>query len=405
MRRSPTTSPTTSRGRRVRAVCLIALVAVTLVPGSSAAAEGPVSTSDSGAPGDVITARPMTALVSPSAPMAANAWHILYRSTTVDGQPTEVSGTVLVPKSEYFGGPRPLIGFAVGTQGLADRCAPSQQLAVGTEYEAGLIDAMLKRGWAVAVTDYPGLGTPGDHSYVVGRALGRSVLDSMRAARRLPDAGLDADGPLAIFGYSEGGAAAGWAVQLQPDYAPDLPLAGAALGASPGRLLDLVPGLDGGDFMFLMLYTAIGYNAGYPELRLDDYLNPVGRNAVAALRETCLHEALALGQVLPKFVLEYVFDSPLDRPDWIRRLAENNLGGLAPATPVLLGAAREDQVVPQAQVRTIYREWCAMGVLAQFLDITSGEHAAGGLVFGPAGLAFLADRLDGKPLDGGAICA
>jgi hypothetical protein len=126
---------------------------------------------------------------------------------------------------------RPLIGYAIGSQGLADRCAPSKQLADGTEYEAGAIRAMLERGWVVALTDYPGLGTPGDHTYVVGQANGRAVLDSMRAARKLPQAGLADDGPLALFGYSEGGGATGAAVELQPTYAPDLPLKGAAVGA------------------------------------------------------------------------------------------------------------------------------------------------------------------------------
>ena len=59
---------------------------------------------------------------------------------------------------------------------------------------------------------------------VMGRHLGPSVLDSIRAARSLPAAGLDPEGPLGIYGYSEGGCAAGWALQLQPTYAPELNL-------------------------------------------------------------------------------------------------------------------------------------------------------------------------------------
>ena len=84
----------------------------------------------------------------------------------------------------------------------------------------------LARGWAVAITDYQGLGTPGDHTYMVGRALGPNVLDAMRAARKLSPAELPVDGPAAIMGYSEGGAAAAWAAQLQPVYAPDVRLGG-----------------------------------------------------------------------------------------------------------------------------------------------------------------------------------
>jgi hypothetical protein len=36
-------------------------------------------------------------------------------------------------------------------------------------------------------TDYPGLGTPGVHAYLMGESEGRAVLDSVRAARNLPD--------------------------------------------------------------------------------------------------------------------------------------------------------------------------------------------------------------------------
>lgn len=53
----------------------------------------------------------------------------------------------------------------------------------------------------VAVTDYPGLGTPGLHPYVVGKTNGRAVLDIMRAARNLPQTGLRADCATGIYGY------------------------------------------------------------------------------------------------------------------------------------------------------------------------------------------------------------
>jgi len=59
---------------------------------------------------------------------------------------------------------------------------------------------------------------------MVGRALGPNVLDVMRAARSLSPEELPPEGPAAIIGYSEGGAAAAWAGQLQPTYAPDVPL-------------------------------------------------------------------------------------------------------------------------------------------------------------------------------------
>ena len=43
-------------------------------------------------------------------------------------------------------------------------------LASGTEFEYPVFELALVRGWAVAVTDYEGLGTPGEHTDAVAVA-------------------------------------------------------------------------------------------------------------------------------------------------------------------------------------------------------------------------------------------
>ena len=62
----------------------------------------------------------------------------------------------------------------------------------------------LKRGYAIAQTDYQGLGTPGLHLYLIGHAEGASVVDIALAARRLDPS----IGRFAIAGHSQGGQAA-----------------------------------------------------------------------------------------------------------------------------------------------------------------------------------------------------
>src|SRR6266498_3548739 len=95
-----------------------------------------------------------------------------------------------------FPGTRPLVAYAPGTQGWGDQCAPSKSIAGGVFDELFAVDNLLAKGWAVVVTDYPGLGTPGPHLYNVGIAEGYAVLDSLRAAARLPEAGLSATAPV-----------------------------------------------------------------------------------------------------------------------------------------------------------------------------------------------------------------
>jgi hypothetical protein len=45
---------------------------------------------------------------------------------------------------------------------------------------------MVDRGYIVAATDYPGLGTPQTHPYLVGVSERRAVLNLARAAREPP---------------------------------------------------------------------------------------------------------------------------------------------------------------------------------------------------------------------------
>jgi acetyl esterase/lipase len=97
----------------------------------------------------------------------------------------------------------------------------------------GLSD-MLARGYVVVATDYPGLGTPGIHPYLIGVSEGRAVLDSVRAARDLPDAG--ASNRFAVWGHSQGGHASLYTGELAASYAPDLKLVGVA-GAAPATYL------------------------------------------------------------------------------------------------------------------------------------------------------------------------
>jgi len=345
-----------------------------------------------GLPGAVIRGQPMDAYLVPGVRLRARAWRILYRSTSATGEPTAVSGTVLLPGGRP-GGVRPLLGYAIGTHGIGDAAAPSRLLPRGLEWEAALIALALARGWAVAVTDYQGLGTPGDHTYMVGRALGPNVLDAMRAARALAPEELPADGPAAILGYSEGGAAAAWAAQLQPSYAPEIALAGVAAGAAAADVESAGPNVERGFFSFFMAYGGIGYAAAYPELDLDSYLTPKARKGIAALRESNVLQAALSG---PHFARAADLTQPnvLELPEWRRRLRENRLGSIAPAAPVLLHHARGDQIVSFGQSTRLRDDWRALGADVR-LYVTRGgvEHISGAVAGTPVALDWLARRL------------
>jgi pimeloyl-ACP methyl ester carboxylesterase len=342
-------------------------------------------------PGEVIRSERMDAYLGPGVRLRARAWRVLYRSTGATGEPTAVSGTVMLPRGK--GRVRSLIGYAIGTHGIGDAAAPSRLLPRGYEWEAGLMAMALARGWALAITDYQGLGTPGDHAYMVGRALGPNVLDAMRAARELAPEELPSDGPAAIIGYSEGGAAAAWAAQLQPTYAPDVSLHAVVAGAAAANVEVAGPSLDGTFFSFFMAYGGIGYAAAYPELELDPYLTPMARARIGALRESTILQAVLFG---PRYMHACELTDPnvLEMPAWRARLRENRLGTIAPEAPVLLHHARRDQIVSFQQSINLRDDWEKLGADVR-LYVTRGgvDHISGAVAGTPVALDWLARRL------------
>ena len=353
---------------------------------------------DTGQPGDIVSAAPAVFTMDPllHIPMpGVTATRVLYRSTNGTGGANVVSGTILIPALPYLGGgKRPLVSYAVGTQGLGDQCAPSKQMAVGTETEAGIIEGMLLQGWAVAVTDYEGLGTPGQHTYVVGPSLGHAVLDAARAAIRLPRSGLGADTPFTIWGYSEGGAASSWAAQLQPSYAPELQLRGVATGGVPADIVATARNLNGGLFFGFGVAALIGLDAAHPDLHLSNYLNAYGQQLVAAHHNDCLVGLVAA------FALKHYSDilttDILALPDWRADFDQSRLGGIAPQVPILQYHGLLDEVIPYAVGKNLRNQWCREGVTVEF-GTYPADHVTGVVEGAPVAMLWLDARIAGAP--------
>jgi pimeloyl-ACP methyl ester carboxylesterase len=168
---------------------------------------------------------------------------VLYRSTGIAGKAVAVSGTVSIPKGKAPKGGWPVITWGHGTTGIADACAPSRDSASNPahttiNYAYPLLQRWLKAGYAVVRTDYEGLGTPGDHPYLIGRSEGYSMLDMVRAARKL-DKRLGKK--VIISGHSQGGQSALWAASLAPKWTPELKVRGTVALAPVSHLAEQLP--------------------------------------------------------------------------------------------------------------------------------------------------------------------
>ncbi|MFD7836242.1 lipase family protein [Streptomyces sp. NPDC059761] len=378
---------------RLRTPAAVAAIVAALAV-SVASPATPATAAESGRAGDIVDVSPSAFHPRPGQPTGTKAWKIHYRSTTADGVPNTVSGTVIVPQDGRTG-PRPLVTYAVGTVGMGDSCAPSNNLPYGTAMEANLIQQLTLRGWAVVVTDYEGLGTPGVHTYTVGPSAGRAMLDAARAATRLPEAGLPADTPVGIMGYSQGGQAGSWAAELQGSYAPELKVKGTATGGVPADLMKVADFNNGSYGSGLIFMAAAGQDAAFPELRLDSYLNPAGKALVAGMKDGCVAIDAIAGSF--KRISDLTTRNPLEQPDWQARLDQSRLGRTAPAAPVYQYHALGDELIPYAVGRQLRSEWCAKGADVEWQTIWVGEHVSGVISHSLAAGNWLADRFAGRP--------
>lgn len=351
----------------------------------------PPSALPSGNPGDIVRWRPSVALLNLA---NANAWQVMYLSTNALGQRNAVTGTVLTPKN-VDPATAPIVGFAVGTQGPAFKCTASKAIERGTLYDQGSVSRLLEAGYAVALTDYEGYSPTTTPTYVTGQSEGPAVLDMVRAAQRLPAAGLSTNTKVAIQGYSQGGGAAMWAAQMQPTYAPEMNLVGVAAGGVPGDLVAVAELLDGGLGFGVLAFAAAGLDAAYPELDLDSYLNDYGRTEIAkAKQEACVAE-LIFNYGFKK-ISDFTTSNPLPTPKWQARLAENKLGNTRIRVPVFQYHATHDEVVATPQAEALMRTYCAKGVQLTWKTYLA-EHAIGIVAGADDSFRFIQDRINGRP--------
>jgi pimeloyl-ACP methyl ester carboxylesterase len=331
---------------------------------------------------------------------AATATRIMYKSTDSFGKPVAVTGTILVPTKAWTGsGSRPVIGYAVGTQGLADKCAPSRQMAVGQEYEGPMMSALLNAGYALSITDYEGLGTPGPHAYLVRASAAHSLIDSVRAAQQLGIPGITAANPVALVGYSQGGGASAAAAELAPSYAPELNLKGAYGGAVPAELPSVAKNLDSGLYTAFELYAASAIGAVYG-MAPETYLNAKGVEELAAAGTECTIEAVgqhAFVNTASLTLSGQKLTSVLTEPRFQAVLAEQEIGvGRSPKVPVLLSHSLLDDVVPYQTGRDLAKRWCDREANVSWDTTLAPTHIGGYVAAVPRVMLFLNDRFAGR---------
>lgn len=323
------------------------------------------------------------------------AWRILYMTRDFRQRPVLSTGIVVLPdRAPKNRAARKFVAWAHPTTGIARKCAPSLRKSP-TEAISGLND-LVASGIVVTATDYPGLGTEGPTGYLVGKGQAYAVLDSVRAARQIPDVG--GGGDYALWGYSQGGHAALFAASLAPKYAPELNLRGVAAVAPPtdlGRLLRANLSTVPGRILTSMTLASWTRKYGAP-------LRPLVDNQVAAVVDevsrSCVDDlggkldALAAQKPLQKKFLNY---DPAQLVPWDGLLFENSIMGLAGRVPVYVAQGAADDIVLPSVTSQFVRATCRNGAPVQFVSLAGTGHGNSVKAASRSAVNWLAARLRG----------
>ncbi|GAA3073497.1 MULTISPECIES: lipase family protein [Actinomycetes] len=328
----------------------------------------------------------------------AEVTRIMYRTTDSNGQARAAVATVLEPRRGGDDPQRPLIVHAPGTQGLGDQCAPSRQLAAGTEYEGLGVASALKAGYAVVMPDYIGLGVEGTHTFMNRVDQAHAVLDAARAAQQAEGVALGPDSPVHIRGYSQGGGAAAAALETAHEHAPELNLISGAAGAVPADLFEVGDMIDSSLYNAFLLF-ALGGLVESEGLNPAEFLNEEGLARLEQASGQCTVSALISHMFVDTATLtvdsrgfnELIQDEPLASAVAAQRLGD----GRAPEVPVQINHSLLDDVIPYSTGRGLAQRWCGEGVRVTFETLGVPTHVGGFVASMPGVALFTGATLNG----------
>jgi pimeloyl-ACP methyl ester carboxylesterase len=317
------------------------------------------------APGAVLTVTPAT-LPTELTPHATGK-RITYVTTTVTGGLTTATGLVLTPRTAKK---NKTVVWGHGTTGIADRCAPSTSQDVFWPEARQAIVALLSRGWTVTAPDYPGLGTPAAHPYLVGASAARSMIDSVKSARIL-DPALSTQ--YVLDGHSQGGQGALFAGQLAPTYDGALVLRGVAAIAPANNLYVLapaIPGTPGQGYLVMALY---GLNAVDPTVNPNALLAEPARQRASVLQSGCLYQILdAYAPLTPEQLL---VGGTLPNAVVAKLGRYGNPGQTPGSAPILVVQGTDDEAVPyDVTAGLLLPQLERPGQSVEFLEVAGANH-------------------------------
>lgn len=364
-------------------------------------------------PGDILKTRN-----TPSVPsslylpiLIKSAWQLLIRSEDSFGNPNAFVATLIQPLNANLS---KLVSYQSWEDASNIDCSPSYGMqfrspvtTVTTQIDMTLIVPLLQNGYYVIIPDYEGPKS----AFTVGRQSGKATLDSIRAALQTGTfSEIKRTAKVALWGYSGGSLATGWAISLQSKYAPELKdnLIGAAVGGFAANITAVAESVDGTVFSGFIPLALNGLANEYPDFKkkLYEEVKLSARSGMEKGSQNCLAASL-VGYPMSQYFTgqKRAFEKGwgLLQDEVFNKTIHDNLllkldNTYLPQIPVLIYHGTIDEIIPIKDAHTQYQIWCDWGIKSlEFAEDLLAGHLAETFTGAPAALSWIDARFSGKP--------
>jgi pimeloyl-ACP methyl ester carboxylesterase len=365
-----------------------------------------IAAGDLAARGTVASSSDQTPFDFSELPTGSTAHTMVYRSTSgINGSPTVVSGAVFTPPGDPPPGGWPVIGYAHGTVGVTPDCGPTADSRLLGDITSVAIQ--LKLGYAVAYTDYAGLGKPGasganaatTHAYLEPKSAAFNLIDAVRAARTVVP---QLSSRWVALGSSQGGETAWAAAEYFAAYGQGTDLLGAAALVPTADMVGLVARAESStltnDQMFLYPNVIEGLASVDKTIEPKDYLHGVLSDDEATLLACRPPASAGKDALAAKFSPADAKPSSQPAADRLtQRLTSYALPQQPTKIPLLAIYGGADQTVPPEWTEVAMGRACALGDTIMRVRMEGQGHKLDpGALLGQ----WIADRFAGVPAVG-----
>lgn len=326
---------------------------------------------------------------------------VLYRTTDSLGAATGTVLTIMVP----FGADRSkMLSYQAVTDAVCADCMPSYALQLPgsiapnlgpaiTPLEVPLMEYFLQQRWIVISPDYQRL----HGAWQANRLAGHAILDGIRAAMswaRLTHGSEKLR--IAMWRASAGGQVTTWVSELRPQYAPELDIAGAAIGGVVPSLYNVLQATNNGPASALIPSTLLGLAVQYPSMNrtIAAHLKPECSAKFFSPLARCLTATLVIFGTTDVWSM---FD------DWRQLMAdgvgeilhENDLGKAVPRIPLIFYKTTADEVSPIEDTDALLLKYCKGGASVQYVREAGPDHTHYNKLAASRAISWLRDALNG----------